>query len=166
MKRVWSNVKKVVVLATVAIASVTFVGCDKDDDNDDNNGSTTIYNISGNASGSQVVPSVTGNATGTISGTYNDSSNVFVYTVNWVNLTVPPSSGYFYTGASGQNGSVVGSAWALGSTPSINGSVSGQMTLTADQETKLKSGNWYYVMSTATHASGEIRGQITATATN
>src|SRR6185295_4776067 len=99
MKHMWSSVKRIAVLASVAIATVTFVGCSKDDDNDNNNNHTTVYNISGNASGNQVVPSVTGTATGTISGTYNDSSNVLVYTVNWVNLTLPPSSGGFYTGA-------------------------------------------------------------------
>ena len=158
----WSNLKRIA-LASVAIATVTFVGCSKDDD-DDNDRPATVYNISGNASGSQVVPSVTGSGTATINGTYNDSSNLMVYTVNWVSLTVPPTSAAFYTGASGQNGSIVGSAWALGSTPAINGTVSSQITLTEDQETKLKSGNWYYVMSTTTHASGEIRGQIAASA--
>lgn len=160
----WSSVKRIAVLASVTIATVTFVGCSKDDNNDNNNNHTTVYNISGNASGSQVVPSVTGTATGSITGTYNDSSNVLVYTTNWVNLTLPPTSGAFYTGASGSNGSIVGSAWALGSTPSVTGNVSGQMTLTDDQETKLKAGQWYYILSTTNHASGEIRGQITASA--
>jgi hypothetical protein len=163
MKRMWSNVRRIAVIASVAIVAVTFVGCDKDDDDDNK---TTTYNVSGNSSGSQVVPSVTGTATGSLSGTYNDSSNLLVYTVNYVNLTTPPTSGGFYTGASGSNGSLAGSAFVLGSTPGVNGSVSGQMTLTADQETKLKSGNYYYVLSTTTNASGEIRGQVTATATN
>ena len=162
MKHMWSSVKRIA-LASAVIATVTFVGCSKNDDNNSNN-HATVYNVSGNASGSQVVPSVTGTATGSISGTYNDSSNVLVYTVNYVNLTLPPTSGGFYTGASGANGSAVGSAFVLGSTPAISGSASGQMTLSESQEADLKAGKWYYIFSTTNHTSGEIRGQITASA--
>jgi hypothetical protein len=37
-------------------------------------------------------------------------------------------------------------------------------TLTADQESQLLTGKWYYNIHMPTYLTGEIRGQITATA--
>jgi hypothetical protein len=147
----------------VAIATSTLVACDKDDDDDDNN-QAGIYTLSGNASGAQMVPSVTGNGTGTITGTYNSNTRALNYTSNWNGLSGAPTSGGFYGGATGVNGSAIGSPWNLGTNPLATGNVSGNMTLTDAQATDLMNGNWYYSMGTGTNTNGEIRGQMTATA--
>lgn len=161
MKRVFSVSKKFLLIASVAVMSVAvFSSCNKDDDNPDNN---RTYSISGNASGNQMVPAVTGTGTGSISGTYDPNTMVLNYTTNWNGLTGAPTSGAFYSGASGVNGTMVGSNWAMGTGLTPTGSYSGQMTLTADQASQLTSGNWYYTMGTATNTTGEVRGQITAT---
>lgn len=163
MKKVFSASTKIFLVASVAVLSIAaFSSCNKD--NNDSNNNNKTYSISGNASGSQMVPSVSGNGTGTISGTYDPNTMVLNYTTNWSGLTGAPTSGGFYSGASGANGTMIGSVWNMGAGLSSTGSYTGQMTLTADQASQLTSGNWYYTMGTATNTSGEVRGQITATA--
>ena len=71
--------------------------------------------------------------------------------------------GAFYTGASGTNGTIVGSNWTLGSGLTATGTFSSTATLTDAQQASLLAGNMYYVLGTATNTSGEVRGQITAT---
>jgi hypothetical protein len=139
-----------------------FTSCAKDD-------ATTVatsitYSLSGNASGSQSVPASSNpNGSGTMSGTYNSSTRIMSYTTTWSNLTGAPISGGLYTGVAGQIGTSI-SAWSLGSGLSTSGSFSGTTTLNADQEAKLLAGQAYYILSTTANASGEIRGQITASA--
>ena len=161
MKTKQSLVKRVVMISSaVLISSLALMSCKKDDNN---NNTAKNFTISGNASGSQMVPSVAGSGTGTMTGTFNPNTRVFTYTTNWNNLSGTPTSGAFYTGATGTNGSIVGSPWTIASGSTATGNLSGSMTLTPDQATQLTSGNWYYTMGTANNTNGEIRGQITAT---
>ena len=163
MKKVSGLSKRLLPIVCASILSaMLFAGCKKDD-NKNNNPSS--YTISGNASGSQMVPPVTGNGTATITGTYDPNTKVLTYTTNWSGLSGAPTSAGFYSGASGTNGTLVGSSWNLGSGLAATGTFSGQTTLSADQATQLTSGNWYYTLGTASNTNGEVRGQITATAT-
>lgn len=156
-------IQKTTLFATLAVAgSLFFSSCTKESAGV---GADVMFSLSGNASGSQVRPSGSSNSngTGTFTGNYNSTTNVMTYTSTWSNLTGGPISAGFFSGASGQVGTSV-SAWTLGSGLGTSGSVSGTTTLTAQQESQLLSNNWYYVLSTASNTSGEIRGQITATA--
>jgi hypothetical protein len=148
------------ILPVVLVSSIVLVACSKDNVNNNDN---KTYTISGSASGSQMVPSVSGSGTATITGTFNSSTRQLNYTTNWTNLTGAPTFGAFYYGATGVNGAVVGSPWVLGTGLTSTGSFTGSMTLTADQAAQLTSGNWYYVLGTTANATGEVRGQITAT---
>jgi hypothetical protein len=151
---------RVFAVAMIAFASVVILSsCSKDNDPPETN---TTYSISGNASGSQMVPAVQGNGTATISGTYNAGTRTLVYTTNWNNLSGGPTMGSFYTGALGQGGTAVGTAWTLGTNPGVTGTASGTMILTEAQQASLLNGNWYYSLGTPTNANGEVRGQITA----
>lgn len=164
MKKLFSVSKRFLLITSIiALSAFAVTSCNKDDNNDNNNG--TMYTISGNASGSQVVPSVSGSGSATIAGTYNANTRVMTYTTNWTGLSGAPTSGGFYSGASGTNGSLIGSTWNLGTGLSSTGTFSGQTTLTADEATQLTTGNLYYTLGTATNTAGEVRGQITATAT-
>jgi len=155
MKKIFRNY---FIAASVTILSAfTFVGCDGNDDGDNNN-----YTVSGNANGSQVVPSVSGTATGTFNGNYNTQSNQLTYTMGWTGLTGTASSAGFYNGAVGANGSLVANSTIT--TSGSTGASVGVVTLTEAQESALLNGNMYYVVGTAANASGEIRGQLTATA--
>lgn len=122
------------------------------------------YSLSGNATGSQATPaSSNSNGSGTFTGTYDATTKVMSYTSTWTNLTGAPLSGGLYAGATGQVGTSI-TFWSLGSGLNTSGSFSSSTTLNSDQEAKLLSGQTYYVLGTAANASGEIRGQITATA--
>jgi hypothetical protein len=143
---------------SLLVMFAAMVSCDDDDDTSNNQ----PYSISGNASGSQVVPAVTGSGTGTITGTYDPKTKQLTYTSNWSGLTGAPTSGGFYTGASGASGVAVGSPWTFDATATGTGSNSGTMTLTGDQAEQLIKGNWYYTYGTAANPNGEIRGQVTA----
>ena len=138
------------------IVSTLFVSCDKDDDIDDQ-----TYTISGNASGSQVNPTTTSTATGTMTGSYNARTNVLQYNVSWSNLSTTAGLVQVYGPASvGVNGSLLFPLTIT--TPGVNGSASGNITLTATQEAALVANSIYYTVSSTTYPSGEIRGQITA----
>lgn len=163
MKKMFSVSKRFFLITSViAMSALALSGCKKDE-NPNNNAS--MYTISGNASGSQMVPPVSDSGSATISGTYNANTGVLTYTTNWTGLSGAPISGGFYLGASGTNGSLIDSTWSLGTGLDSTGSFSGQTTVTADQATQLRNGNWYYTLSTALNVNGEVRGQITATPT-
>ncbi|MBL7856504.1 MAG: CHRD domain-containing protein [Cyclobacteriaceae bacterium] len=151
---------KGMLLTAVLALSVLAIGCD---DNDDKDTVKKNYTISGNANGTQVVPSVNGTGSGTMTGTYNPNTRVLSYTNGWSGLTGAPTSGGFYTGASGINGSAVGSPWTYDGNITGTGNYNGTMTLTEAQEQQLLGGNWYYGYNTATNTNGEVRGQITST---
>ena len=152
--------KLIAMLALVLISSFMLTSCKKDDDNKVDN---RPYTLSGDASGSQMVPAVAGTGTGTITGSFDPATNQLTYTTNWNGLTGAPTSGGFYNGASGANGTAIGDPWTFESTATGTGTRSGTMTLTSEQVGQLLGGNWYYSYGTAANSGGEVRGQISAT---
>lgn len=161
MKQFIGYFTKSSLFASLAFASVLFfTSCTKDDE-----ASTAItFSLSGTASGSQAVPASSNqNGSGSFSGTYNQSTKVMTYTTSWTNLSGAPISGGLFAGAVGQIGTSI-STWTLGTGLNASGSFSATTTLNAEQEAQLLAGNAYYVLATTANASGEIRGQITATA--
>ncbi len=162
MKRLFNNLSKTSLFVSFAIATaLVFTSCSKDSGYVS---ASVSYSLSGNASGSQATPASSNqNGSGTMTGNYNSSTKVMTYTATWANLTGAPTNGGLYTGAIGQIGAVI-SIWSLGSGLSASGSFSSSTTLNADQEAQLLAGKCYYVLGTAANASGEIRGQISASA--
>jgi hypothetical protein len=150
------------IICLFAITIITLCSCHKNYQDGDLH--TGVYTINGNASGSQMVPAVTVSGSGKISGTYNTHNNVITWTVNWSNLTSPPTSASFYSGAPGTNGKAMGTPWTLTFQSELTNtdSASGVMVLTPDQAEKLINGDWYFTMGTTSNATGEIRGQIKA----
>ena len=155
------NVRSILLVGALVFGGIVFNGCGKDDD--DANNADKMYAISGSANGTQMVPSVTGTGTANITGTYNANTNVLTYTSTWTGLTGAPTSAAFYSGAAGTSGAIIGSTWALGSGLTATGTFSGTTTLTDAQETQLLAGGIYYTYNTTAHATGEVRGQLTAT---
>jgi hypothetical protein len=154
------KLKAMLITMVVIACSAVIFSCDDDED-------TPIventYTISGTASGSQVVPAVAGSGTGTITGTYDQETRELTYTNTWSGLTGAPTTGGFYYGATGVNGTMVGSPWTYDVSTTESGSASGTMTLTEAQEDQLLAGDWYYGYSTVANVDGEVRGQITTT---
>ena len=140
-------------------AGVFLASCDK---NDNNNNNGQMYTVSGNGSGTQVVPVVTTTGSSTLTGTYNSNTKVLQYNIAWTGLVATADSVRFYGPAStGTNAAGNAQVRAAITTPGISGSATGTATLTAQQQTDLLAGNWYYTVSNATYLNGELRGQIT-----
>lgn len=159
MKMVFFNRNPIQLLVGAAlVVSTLFVSCNKDDDIVDD-----TYTISGNASGSQMNPSTTSTGTGTMTGSYDARTNVLQYNIAWSNLSTTAGLVQVYGPASaGVNGSLL---FPLTITsPGVSGSASGNITLTDTQEAALLANSIYYTVSSTTYPSGEIRGQVTATA--
>ncbi len=159
-KNFFGGTKFMALLAIVLVSSFVLVSCSKDDENVVDN---RPYTLSGTANSAQAVPVASGTGTGTISGSFDPATNQLSYTTNWTGLSGAPTTGGFYTGASGVAGTAVGTPWTFDATATATGSNTGTMTLTSEQAAQLLSGNWYYTYGTTANPSGEIRGQITAT---
>jgi len=156
MNKKWISPARLLLLGTALAGAVSFSSCDDDDDDQVNN----MYTISGSGSGSQVVPAFSGTGTGTISGTYDNQTNMLNYNIGWTGLTDTASTVGFYTGASGASGSSVQGVGVT--TQGMTGGSTGTLTLTDAQESDLLNGNWYYSVGTLANTNGEVRGQITA----
>ncbi len=143
------------ILLASFLLSAAFIACSKDD----NTNNSTMYNTSGNASGSQQSPPVTTSGSGVLTGTYNSQTNNWQYSVNWTTLTSPATLVEVHgPAAPGVNGNLLFSLNIT--TPGVNGSATGNVTLTPQQEEYLLSGETYYTILTAANISGEIRGQV------
>lgn len=152
---------KLSLLPSIAVIILFFfTGCSKDSAVASTG---TMYTLTGNAGSGQVVPTINAMATGTLRGTYDASTGVMTYTSTWNGLSGSPTVAGFYNGASGTSGAAVIPLWNISTGLAMTGSFSASRTLNADQSAQLKSGSWYYALSTPNYAGGEIRGQITAT---
>lgn len=149
--------------AVLFFVATLWLGCDKNDD-DDNNQKEDTFKLSGAASGAQERPNpVTTNATGTITGTYRKEDKMLDYTIIWSNLSTNPVAMHFHGPAVADSAAGV-QVPITGFAAATSGSVSGMATLSAEQESQLLGGLWYYNIHSDTYKGGEIRGNITATA--
>ena len=117
-----------------------------------------VYTLSGVMDPAQATtnPANVGSGTGTISGTYDDVSNLLNYSIDWMNLTAAVTNMHFHVGAIGVPGGVdlgIPGPW---SSPEIGTDVA----LGGPQEANLLAGNWYVNVHTLSYAGGEIRGQV------
>jgi len=143
--------------------SVLCVSCSKDSGSNNNNNGRT-YTVSGSGNGAQMVPLVSTTATSNLTGTYNSSTNVLQYNITWTSLAATANGVHFYGPAAAGANATGSSQFDLGiTTPGITGTAAGSITLSAQQETDLLNGKWYYTISNATHATGEVRGQVVTT---
>ncbi|HVF96057.1 MAG TPA: CHRD domain-containing protein, partial [Flavisolibacter sp.] len=125
----------------ILAAAMLFTSCEKEKEVTVNN---PVYNIRGNGSGKQEVPANTSTATGTISGTYNKTTNLLTYTINWSGLTGGnPTAGHFHGAADpGVSASVKVPFTNFPTT--ATGTFSGTTTLSDADEADFVSGLWYF----------------------
>ena len=102
--------------------------------------------------GKQEVPETGSHANGTFSLSYNKSSNVLSYTINYTGIT--PTAMHFHKGEVG----VAGDVAAAIEGPYTSG-MTGMVTLTEAQEADLLAEKWYLNIHTDEFPAGEIRGQ-------
>ncbi|HMF71533.1 MAG TPA: CHRD domain-containing protein [Flavitalea sp.] len=146
------------IVASLFISSLS--SCDKDDDKPDN---TNIVKKTGLAvTGAQEVPAKTSPASGTLDVTYDKTTKMLSFTVNWQSLTGNPTGAHIHgTAAKGSNAGIKYDFYSI-----FPGTTSGTFSNTVVVDgTKLKEDSlllgFYYVnIHTPTNPGGEIRGQI------
>jgi hypothetical protein len=143
------------------VASLLFcfvVSCDKDDDEDDD----TVARNGLALSGSQEVPVRTVPGSGTADVSYNKSTKLLTFTLNWQALTGIPTGSHIHgVAARGANAGVKYDFFTQ--LPSaISGTYSGSVVIDGTQikEDSLLMGFYYFNIHTAANPGGEIRGQI------
>lgn len=125
------------------------MGC-KDDDEDDVTPETKVTAI---LSGANEVPQNTTSATGTVSGTYNEETNMLEMRITYQQMT--PTAWHIHEAAKGSNGPVI---LNLGTT--FTSPYTYTNTLTEEQEDDLLDGMYYVNIHSAAYPNGEIRGQL------
>jgi hypothetical protein len=100
------------------------------------------------------VPTNTSTATGSFVGTYNKTTKIISYTINFNGVT--PTAWHIHKGAVGVSGGVI---FNLGTTFS-NAYSATTVALTTEQETDLMAGNYYINIHSVSKPGGEIRGQL------
>ncbi len=118
-----------------------------------------IYNLSGTLSPDSEVPPVISPATGSISGTYNQSTGMVTFDIDFSGLLTDASAAHLHSGATGVNGGII-----ITLTPPMatSGNIGGTFPLPMGDETDFLAGNTYINIHTSTNPGGEIRGQVIA----
>ena len=121
-----------------------------------------VYSLSGGmdelqagTNGGFGATSSTGTGIGTITGSYNDVTNLLDYSITWSGLTGPATTAHFHLGAPGVSGGVQLGIGDLTSPSEATG-----VAISDAVETNLLAGNWYVNIHTAAFTGGEIRGQV------
>jgi hypothetical protein len=127
------------------------------------------FTISALLDGLQEVPAVVTPGTGTLTGTYDDATNLLTWSGSFSDLIGTTTDAHFHGPALPGVGAGVqvhitagggGDIFPIGVTA---GSFSGSATLSATQETQLLGGLWYINIHSTFRPGGEIRGQVSAT---
>ncbi|HUH32565.1 MAG TPA: CHRD domain-containing protein [Daejeonella sp.] len=142
------NSNKIFLMCLFVVTSI--LGC-----KDDNNPKVkdTLYNYDVTLSGANEVPPNTSSATGKFVGTYTKSTKVLSFTLSYTGMTA--TDWHIHKGAPTVSGAVV-----IGLNPVVPSPLVKSVTLTAEQETDLLSGNYYVNIHSATFPGGEIRAQL------
>ncbi len=162
------NSTRLYYLLVLVVSLAAFIGCRKEDESPayPNKGYLVF---TGDAGSKQMVPAVADSLTGTARfyGVYDMNSQVFNYKLSWYGLKSNADTANFYGPAlSGQVGVVTRNIFNLATsatrptTDSITGVIWMYSKLTDAELADLKAGKWYYTISTANIAGGEVRGQI------
>ena len=157
MKQEQSITRSKVFITVFLFSILVGAGCKKDEVVEDHD-----YTISGSASGAQEVPAVATGATGSITGNYNDVTNVLTYSVTWTGLSGTANAAHFHGPALPGVSAGVIVPFTIANN-AATGNLSGTATLTDAQEVDMLAGKWYYNVHTTANPGGEIRGQLTAT---
>ncbi len=113
-------------------------------------------------SGSQEMPAKETQATGWADVSYNKTTHLLTFTLNWANLTGNPTGAHIHgTAARGTNASVKFDFYsAIPKTTTGTYSTSVVVDGTMINENDLLNGLYYFNIHTPTNPGGEIRGQI------
>ncbi|MGI4834767.1 MAG: CHRD domain-containing protein [Janthinobacterium lividum] len=145
---------------------VAAAACKKDDNTPT---PSTTMQVSGNLSAANSIPTVkvASSATGQLSGTYDTSTKLLTYTINFSGLTGPATMAHIHYGDAKHAGDVaipltVASATSgtiTGKIPLVMTTASGS-TPAASQPDSLMKGHMYVNIHTDNNPAGEIRANV------
>jgi hypothetical protein len=121
----------------------------------------TTFTLSATLDGAQEVPPVATPGTGSLTGTYDDVSNLLSWSGSFVGLIGTTTAAHFH----GPAAVGVPAAVRLGITVPLgvsSGVFSGSATITDAFEAELLAGLWYLNIHSTFKTGGEIRGQVYA----
>lgn len=124
------------------------------------NAVATVYTLDLALTGQNEVPVNPSPATGTLTGTYDDATNLLSFNIMFNGLVAPVTAAHFHGPADpGTNGPV--QIPLVGFPVGVPfGSYSNTVPLTLEQEADLLCGLWYVNIHTAAFPGGEIRSQL------
>ena len=138
-------------LATLTLATA----CKKDDP-----ATPSTMQLSGTFASSAEIPAVTTPSTGsgTVSGTFDKSTMLLTYNINFTGLTAPATIAHFHFGDAKHMGPVF---VPFNNVPSAtSGTITGSTPLTAAQADSLMLGHVYANIHTVNNKPGEIRSNV------
>jgi len=111
-------------------------------------------------SGDQENPPVTTSGQGILNVTYDESTNILIFSVEFENLSGNTTAAHFHGPAPPDSNAGVQIGWTGFPTGVTSGTFSDTVTLDDTQEMQLLSGRWYANIHTTAHPGGEIRTQL------
>ena len=120
----------------------------------------TVYPFTATYKASNEVPPNSSTATGTITGTYNDSSNVISFTITFSGLGSNTTGAHFHGPAFPGFTAPVTYGHTGFPTGVTSGTFTGTQVITDAEEKDLLAGKWYSNIHTANFPGGEIRALI------
>lgn len=110
-------------------------------------------------SGGQQVPLVETKGYGVADLTYDPDTRVVKWTVTYNDLSSPITMAQFH-GPAQPSKNAPGLVWLAKQGSPVESPITGQATLTAEQNRQFAAGEWYINIHTQAHPDGEIRGQV------
>lgn len=119
----------------------------------------TTMDATATLSPDQETEEVTSDGGGTFKGTFDETTGELTFTLEWSDLTGPPSMMHFHGPA--DPGADAGVKIPITDFPAeASGSVSNTVTVEGADRADLLAGKWYVNIHTESYGSGEIRGQV------
>ena len=112
--------------------------------------------LTANLSAAKEVPPNTSTGTGVLQASFDKTTSVLTWTVNYSGLTGPVRSAHFH----GPSTASINAGVALGMSGNLDSPIKGSATLTPAQAADVLAGKWYVNLHTAINLGGEIRGQV------
>ena len=139
-----------IVLALAALACVAWTGT----------ATAAPAKIKVQLTGAEQSPPVTTKGKGTAYLTWDASTRVVTWHINYSGLSSDATMSHFHNGANGAKcgGPVV--IWITKKGSPVKSPITGKATLTPEQAQQLEAGDWYINVHSTSHPAGEICGQV------
>ena len=143
-------VSRRIVFALAALACVAWAG----------SATAASVKIKAQLTGAEQTPPVMTKGTGTASLTWDASTRVLTWHINYSGLSSAATMSHFHNGANGAKcgGPVV--IWLTKKGEPVKSPITGKATLTPEQAQQLEAGSFYINVHSTDHPAGEICGQV------